>query len=109
MLPPPLKMKDAIELFNRYTHEKHSFVVFDLMSNPSTIQEMMFQYQTGEEISKDAKIDDYVGKSTGNGGVKPPETYQSRAGGVEHTAPKLIHSTGVVNRTTFTKKRNHNQ
>lgn len=109
MLPPPLKMKDAIDLFNRYTREKHSFVVFDLMSNPTTINELMFQYQTGEEISKDTKIEDYVGKSTGEHGVKPPETYQSRANGIEYTAPKLIHSTGVVKRMTFTKQRNHNQ
>ena len=99
MLPPPLKMKDAIDLFNKYTREKHSFVVFDLMSNPSTVQEMMFQYNTGEEIPDNTRIQDYVGKSdSGTSGDGPPPTAKPSTG-------SLNINRGVINRQAFQKIR----
>ena len=102
MLPPPLKMKDAIDLFNKYTREKHSFVVFDLMSNPSTVQEMMFQYNTGEEIPDNTRIQDYVGKSDGGtSGDGQPPTAKASTG----TSMSLNINRGVINRQAFQKIR----
>lgn len=107
MLPPPLKMKDAIDIFNNYTKEKHSFVVFDLMSNPSSISELMFQYKTGGDIPEGTNITDYVGNSTerdGSGSNQPnqPSHFTTNNSNSGHKAPRLISSSFKV-KTSLTK------
>ena len=99
MLPPPLKMKDAIDIFNKYTREKHSFVVFDLMSNPNTIEEMMFQYTIGQEIPDNTRIQDFVGKSDGgtSGGTPTPTATPPPSGA------SLNVNRGVTQRMAFQK------
>lgn len=101
MLPPPLKMKDAINIFNQYTKEKHSFVVFDLMSNPSTINELMFVYKTGGEISPDMRIRDYVGSSD-NDNRNSPEQSKQQPNNVKDAVGRSVAM--IVNRGNTQKK-----
>jgi len=108
MLPPPLKMKDAINIFNHYTKEKHSFVVFDLMSNPNSITDLMFVYKTGEEINPDMRIKDYIGSSdtdNRNSQEQPTKQPANLKDAVGRNVPMLMSRGYTKPKQALTKRR----
>jgi hypothetical protein len=69
-LPPGTTKAQASELFDRYTQEKHSFIVLELLNTSRRTEEVVFKYPQQPEKLPDVKISSLVGSRPSATSVK---------------------------------------
>lgn len=77
-LPPGTTKVQASELFDKYTQEKHSFIVLDLLNTSRRTEEVVFKYPQQPENLPDVKISSIVGSRAGGGGMNGAAESSSR-------------------------------